>query len=288
MKFLQTVTKSLSTVVYENPNMLSNYLLDTSDEVQIKRYTHVRLSEINHICPREYAIGYFLGLEKQSVINFAEMRQMELGSALHFWYQNYSKVFRNVLVGYWYCLACEKVRKHFGFKPNTRCEHCGASPKATVYHEYMFRMDNPYRVVGKVDLILYKDGVYRFGELKTLVEAPQEPKPEHIAQISAYAYFYNFVPKDQKLPIEIDTSVVYLCYVPKKFSYRNPLLTFPIKPSGKGIDLLIERVKQFSESVKTRTLPAPLEECIREGFMKRRCYVAKVCKKFYEDGKTQI
>ena len=300
MKFLGTTTKAANQTTcdgVEDPRILSAQLLNTKKSFRLKGYTHVRISEIGTFCPREYAIGYQLGSKKESYVEFATQQQFDLGSALHYWYQNGgSKVFKDVLHGWWFCLSCQQTRKnkdgtnYFGLKPTTKCNNCGAHPAASQYQEFFFRIDNPYRVVGKIDGVIKKDNVYRFCDLKSFWKKPDSgfPAGNDVTQIASYAHFYNFVPEEQKFPVPIDTSTVYLHYISKKFSYSDSLPTYQIKPTQKMIDLIVKRVKDFTDSTITGVLPEPFEQCVRNKFEKGRakdCFLKNNCLHYYQEGK---
>ena len=103
MKFLRTTTKESqggNKTQYDNiedPNILSNQLLNTKKTFRYKKYTHVRISEVHSFCPREYAIGYLTDTAQENYVDFPLQQQFDLGSALHWYLQNKSKVFKDVL-----------------------------------------------------------------------------------------------------------------------------------------------------------------------------------------------
>jgi hypothetical protein len=279
-----------------DPKILSGQLLNTKKSFRYKKYTHVRISEIHSFCPREYAIGYLDDVAQESYIDFALQTQFDIGSALHFWLQNKSKVFKNILCGFWKCEACGNLRldkngkPYFGTKPKEPCPHCGANANATFYDEFMFRLDEPYRIVGKIDAVIKKDGVYRFGDFKSYWQKPDTgfPTGKDIAQIASYAFFYQYVPEELKFPVNIDTSTSYLHYISKKFSYSESILTFPIQPSKKMTDTIANRVLEFTNATKTGELPMPFEPCIRSDFKggkAKNCFLADTCKKYYYEGR---
>jgi hypothetical protein len=295
MKFIGTSKKQETTCEgVQDPRILSHQLLNTKKSFRFKKYNQIRISEIGTFCPREYAIGYLTQAEQKSFVEFGLQQQFDIGSALHYWCQNRSKTFK--IYGFWKCLACDQTRKtkygnrYFGQKPMTKCLNCGASSKATEYEEFYFRLENPYRVVGKIDGVIEKDGIYRFIDLKSYWEKPKGgfPAAKDVAQLSAYSFFYNYVPEEDKFPVDIDTGTSYLHYISKKFSYSESILTFPIKPSKKLIKVMIDRVKSFTLAVNGGALPEPFDICIRNEFKSGRakdCYLKDVCKQYYQDGK---
>ena len=305
MKFLKTTTKETqggNKTQYDNiedPNILSNQLLNTKKTFRYKKYTHVRISEVHSFCPREYAIGYLTDTAQENYVDFPLQQQFDLGSALHWYLQNKSKVFKDVLCGWFKCKACGNFRKnndgsrYFGTRPKGNCETCGAFPEATEYEEFMFRSDEPYRIVGKIDGVVMKDGVYRFCDFKSYWQKPDSgfPNGKDVIQLASYMHFYTYLPKELKFPVNIDTSIGYLHYISKKFSYNESILTYPVKPTQKAIDTIVRNVEAFTNAAKTGTLPEPFDNCIRSDFSKGRaknCYLSDRCKQFYYDNVKKV
>ena len=296
MKFLGTSIKKTVTTCdkVEDPKILSNQLLNTKKSFRLKKYNHIRISEIDSFCPREYAIGFQTQAAQKSFVDFPLQQQFDLGSAIHWWMQNKSKTFR--VWGFWKCLACGKPRltkygtKFFGTKPQTPCLNCGASHHATEYDEFYFRLDKPYRIVGKIDGVIEKDGVYRLVDFKSFWEQPKGgfPNGKAVAQLASYAHFYNYVPEEDKFPVEIDTSTAYLHYISKKFSYSESILTYPVKKNSILLDIITKRVLSFTQAVENNTVPEPLEQCIRADWKSGRsknCFLKDICKQYYQEGR---
>ena len=298
MKFLGTTTKKAVTCdKVEDPKILSGQLLNTKKSFRFKKYTHIRISEIDSFCPREYTLGFRTNAAQKSFVDFPLQQQFDLGSAIHYWLQNRSKVFE--IYGNWVCLACSKTRltkygtKYFGTKPQTKCLNCGASHKATEYEEFYFRMDTPYRIVGKIDGVIKKDGVYRFVDFKSYWQQPKGgfPNGKDVAQLASYANFYNYVPEEDKFPVEIDTSTSYLHYISKKFSYSESILTYPVRKNKKLLDLITKKVVSFTKAVENNTVPEPLEPCIRAEWKSGRstkCFLKDICKHKYQEGAKNV
>jgi hypothetical protein len=294
MKFIGTSTKKVSCDGVEDPRLLTGQLLNTKKSFRYKKYTHVRMSEIDVFCAREYALGYQTQAAQKSFVDFPLQQQFDLGSAIHYWMQNRSKTF--TIYGFWRCTGCQQTRltkygtKYFGTKPTGPCLNCGAHKDATEYEEFYFRLDEPYRIVGKIDGVIKKDNVYRFVDFKSYWEQPKGgfPAGKDVAQLSGYAYFYNFVPEDQKFPVPIDTDTSYLHYISKKFSYSESILTYPVRPSKKMLDIMKKKVKSFTDAVKNNTIPEPLETCVRNDWASGRsnnCYLKDLCKHYYQEGR---
>jgi hypothetical protein len=293
MKFIGTSTKTETTCDgVHDPKILSHQLLNTKKSPRFKKYNQVRISEIGTFCSREYALGFLTDAQQKSFVDFGLQTQFDIGSALHWYYQNRSKVFK--IYGNWFCMSCEKTRmtkygtKYFGQKPMTKCLNCGASPKATEYEELYFRLEKPYRIVGKIDGVIEKDGVYRLIDFKSYFEKPQGgfPAAKDVAQLSAYAFFYNYIPEEQKFPVPIDTSTSYLHYISKKFSFSESILTYKVQPSEKLIEIMKERVRSFTVAAEGGPLPSPFDICIRNDFESGRakdCFMREQCKQKYQE-----
>jgi hypothetical protein len=215
---------------------------------------------------------------------------MNMGSVLHYYVQNNPEYFGDRLVGWWQCKACGHIRR-FGVRPEEPCEKCHAHPRVTEYYEYMFRLSDPYRVVGKVDLILrIAPRVYRFGEIKTISKDVENPEGEHIAQVLSYNYFSRY---DTQLPITIDRSVCYIFYFNKIFNFKAPVKTFPIRPTNRMLAPLRRKAAAITEGIKNRELPEPLLPCLNSNFStrsgrSRSCGIANECRKYYERGIVKL
>lgn len=296
MKFIGSSTvKNMIEQKSDDPSVLSEEILKLKKSIRFKKYNHIRLSEIDTFCPREYSIGYHLQSTKKYFIDYPMQQQFDLGTAIHWWFQNKSKAVD--VYGFYKCLACknpvmaDSQNRFFGFKPKFKCSMCGADSGAFEYDEFYFRIDSPYRVTGKIDGVLNVDGKYHLVDFKSYWEIPKTGFPEgkDAVQLSAYSYFYNFVPESLKFPVEIDNSVSYLIYISKKFSYKESLLTFKVPYSDALVKGMVDRVSSFTKSVTDRSLPDPFESCIRGKFLEKRskdCFVSANCKEFYRKGVT--
>lgn len=295
MKFLGTSTKTVTTCDgVHDPKILSHQLLNTKKSPRFKKYNQVRISEIDTFCAREYSCLYLTNFQQKSFVDFGLQTQFDIGTALHWYYQNRSKVFN--IYGFFKCLACEKPlltkygTRYFGQRPTNKCLNCGASPKAAEYDELYFRLESPYRIVGKIDGVVEKDGVYRLIDFKSYFEKPAGGLPiaKDVTQLSAYSFFYNYIPEDQRFPVPIDTSTSYLHYISKKFSFSEPILTYKVQPSEKLIEVMKERVRSFTIAAEGGPLPQPFDICIRNDFESGRaknCPAKDLCKKYYQEGK---
>jgi len=155
----------------------------------------------------------------------------------------------------------------------------------------MFRLTKPYRVVGKVDLILrIAPRIYRFGEIKTCSRDMTNPAGDHVAQVLSYNYFSR---NDNTLPIQIDRSVCYIFYFNKMFNFKAPVKTFKVMPTDRAVGPLKAKARAITEGVTTRTLPDPLLPCIKTNFSKnsgraRSCGIPGDCKKYFDRDTKQI
>lgn len=273
----------------DSPDKIPYHLLEASNGRSVTRkYKSIRLSEVDGCCPREYILGNLLNLQYVDYARFSNLWQMDMGSAMHWHVQNSPTYFGDKLVGWWRCRACGFTRR-FGIRPKEPCEQCRAHPRVTEYKEYMFRISDPFAVVGKVDLILrVAPRVYRFGEVKTCSEDKSGPDGAHVAQLASYTYFSRF---DDQLPITIDRSKSYLFYFNKKFNWKSPVKAFVIKPTEKLMAPIIDKVSAVTEGMNTGVLLPPLQKCISGAFKKGRaknCGISMECQKHFDRGITNV
>ena len=274
-----------------DPRKLPHHLLNNyGGRRSERRYKNLRLSEIDGACPREWVLGHLLNLTYFQNVPMANLWQMNMGSILHWYIQNDPAFFGDKLIGYWKCRACGYNRR-FGTRPAEPCEKCHAHPRVTEYDEYMFRLSTPYRVVGKIDLILrIAPRIYRFGEIKTCSKDMMSPDGGHVAQTASYNFFSRY---DDKLPIQIDRSTCYIFYFNKKFDFKGPVKTFTVRPTERLINPLKAKAAMITEGVVTKTLPLPLSQCVSVDFSSnsgrpKRCGIAKNCKQYYDMGVTKV
>lgn len=274
-----------------DPRQLPKHLLDvTGGRRKERRYQSLRLSEIDAACPREWVLGHCLNLYYMDNTPFANLWQMNMGTVLHHFVQNDPGYFGNRLVGWWQCKACGHIRR-FGVRPEEPCEKCHAHPRVTEYHEYMFRLTKPYRVVGKIDVILrVAPRVYRFGEIKTCSKDMENPVGKDVAQTLSYNYFSRH---DDKLPITVDRSVSYLFYFNKMFNFKAPVKTFKVMPTERAIAPLKTKASMITTGIANKELPDALRACIATNFSKnsgraRSCGIPDECRKHFERGIVKL
>jgi len=272
-----------------DPRALPRHLIDaTSGRQKTKRYKFLRLSEIDSACMREWVLGHCLDLYYTDSAAWANVWQMNMGTVLHHAIQNRPEYFGERLVGWWQCKACG-FKRRFGVRPEEPCEKCQAHPRVTEYDEYYFRLTKPYRVTGKVDIILrVAPRIYRFGEIKTVSKDQDNPTGRDVAQTASYNYFTRY---DDQLPITIDRSISYLFYFNKMFNYQAPVKVFKVTPTDVLINPLKAKAAEFTIGVNTKQLPQPLGKCVSANFSSGRaksCGIPKECKKHFELGTTTL
>lgn len=270
----------------DDPVAVTNNLMNAQPRVKYKGYNYMRMSEIDRACPREWVIGYRKTQKVKDVARFANLVVMDLGSALHWWLQNTPTYFGDKRIGYWKCIACGNTR--FGAPPTTACEVCGAKPSAFFYDEYMFRLKEPFRVVGKLDMILAIGGKYRAVEIKSHAGNRPIPQGAHISQLCGYIHYCQ---NDPNIPVPIDPSIGYLVYINKNFSYSQPILSYPIRPTKTVIEKLDSKVSAYTHGTITGELPLPLNDCVGSNWTSSRaknCPMRTLCKKLYSEGITKI
>lgn len=273
----------------KEPEKIPYHFLEASKGRKMTRkYKSIRLSEIDGCCPREYNLGNLLNLQYVDYARFSNLWQMDMGSAMHWHVQNSPSYFGKKLVGWWRCRACGFTRR-FGVRPEEPCEQCLAHPRVTEYKEYMFRISNPVRVVGKVDLILrVAPRVYRYGEVKTVSENKESPVGRDVAQLASYTYFSRY---DNSLPITIDRSTAYLFYFNKKFNWSSPVKTFVVKPTEKLMKPMVTKAQAVTDAINEKRLLPPLQKCIASKFKggkAKNCGIVKDCQKYFDRGIARI
>ncbi len=164
--------------------------------------SYLRASSINEVCGRREAI-----LISRPELDVAEkfavgsVLTMDMGSAMHRWWQNHYLGPAQVLWGEWFCHGCQAVVET-GLMPKT-CP-AGHSRDALEYKELEL-VDDTLHYAGHPDGLLTKfgDAVTLLGDLvgpspvaETLFELKSissygyeqltEPLPEHRAQVHAY------------------------------------------------------------------------------------------------------
>lgn len=247
-----------------DPVKLTKGIMSAGPQTRVRKYMWLRLSEIDGMCPREWVIGHVNDRPRTEKVPFAMTCVMDMGSALHFWIQNYGHkiYFPDGFFGFWRCSACGN-RRRFGTKPKDICEFCQASPRATFYDEYMFRLqrDKDFHVVGKIDGIIKVGSKYRFIDIKTYGKPIDGPQGRDVMQLASYMYFSQFDDTATAVPIEIDRSTGYLVYFSKLFNYRAPIKTFPVRPNEGMMEPVIQKARDFTAGVRTGTLPGVLPQC---------------------------
>lgn len=270
-----------------DPTALTNNLLGNRIRNSKKKYNFLRMSEVEGACPREWVIGHMTKGYVEERIQFGNLVAMNMGSALHHWLQNYSDYFEGRLNGYWRCAACGADRR-FGEKPMVICEYCGASPRATFYKEYMYHVRQPFRVVSKMDLILKVAGRFRIGEIKTTKETKLDrPLPRDLAQVSGYLNFYQYVSEENKLPIDLDTSVAYIFYFKKTFDWKSPVATFKVERESPYSQMVIEKARKFTDGLYGGPMPPALGACVSSSFISgkaKNCAMARICEACHKRG----
>lgn len=275
-----------------DPVSLTHNIINTKPQKRVRRFRSMRLSEIEAACPRQWVIGHVRDIPSRQVVEFPRITVMDMGSALHHWIQNSSVYFPDKILGWWRCLACGFMRR-FGVKPDTPCEHCGASHRATEYSEYQFRLGPtaPYEVVGKLDGIIRVGKKYRFIEIKTYGKPMERPEGSHIGQLASYMWFSQFDDSDKRPPIEIDRSVGYLLYFSKLMNFRAPIMTFPVRPTEALIRPYRDKAALFTEGIRGGTLPIVYPKCLQSEWganPAKSCATGTECKNLYKAGVANI
>ncbi len=203
-----------------DPVSIANSLLNTGGSSRTSRYNYPRASEIDGACAREWVLGMTLDIEGQSFIWHGLRVVMNIGSAMHKYYQNSTALFRE-RIGLWKCIACKGIYP-FGIRPDLKsCKYCGANARAIMYKEHTTRVSEPFYGVCKYDMFISPTpGLIRIVELKGVADDKVVLRGKDRLQLCAGLLLSKY---DKELPPSVDHRVGYLVYVAKKMSRAAPV-----------------------------------------------------------------
>lgn len=150
---------------------------------------YLRGSGLYKVCARREAIFTARPeLFEEDTFSLGARLTVDVGSAMHDWWQNKYLGPAQLLYGLWACLRCQDVT-HEGLMPEA-CPKCGVGRQAIKYEEYELH-DDTLRYAG------HPDGLLELGqpnrplfELKSIsnygYEHLLEVDPEHKAQVHGY------------------------------------------------------------------------------------------------------
>ena len=215
-----TGSKTVLSDSTNDPVSIAHSLLNTGGASRVSRYNYPRASEIDGACAREWVLGMTLDVEAQSVIWYGLRVVMNIGSAIHKYYQNSTALFRE-RIGMWVCEGCKGIYP-FGIRPSIKkCQYCGADARAIKYKEHTTRISEPFYGVCKYDMFISPTpGLIRIVELKGVADDKVVLRGKDRLQLCAMLLLSKY---DKDLPASVDHRVGYLVYVAKKMSRAAPV-----------------------------------------------------------------
>lgn len=129
------VQPTVKTVGKSIPMQLEEWIAAQPDGPPAKAW---RVSGLGYICPRKMALEQVFSAHLKPV-KFADPRftlRLDVGTSVHWWWQNCYLGPMGKLIGTWQCMGCQT--KVEGKQPSKRCE-CGGRPRGPgwVYWEYV-------------------------------------------------------------------------------------------------------------------------------------------------------
>lgn len=255
-----------------DPVSIAHSLLNTGGSSRISRYNYPRASEIDGACAREWVLGMTLNVEAQSVIWYGLRVVMNIGSAIHKYYQNSTALFRE-RIGKWGCSACGGEYP-FGKRPTEKlCKFCGANAKAIKYKEHTTRISEPFYGVCKYDMFISPTpGLLRIVELKGVADDKVVLRGRDRLQLCAMLLLSKY---DDSLPTIVDNKVGYLVYVSKKMSRAAPVKMMRVTLTEEIEKDLMEFYVAVKKGVDDGELPPKSPFCTSA--RKSKCPVGVYC-----------
>lgn len=267
-----------------DPVLLSHALFNLGASRQSTPYpASLRISGLHDVCVRERVLGY---RDKSSTTRFDPLSlcvTFDIGHAIHEFFQNDGKYFRDRRIGWWRCLACGNV--FFGKFPKTDCRNCGANREAVRYHEHAMALTSPYRVTGHMDNFMeLAPGNIVVADFKTIsgagFKALTAPKGDHEIQVTSY---FITLPYCQEIPIKVREDKGLLIYIAKEHQAKEcPFKTFWVHKTDPIESYVRKTLQTFTEAIDDGvTVPDCHPECASSKFSNyraRNCQYVSQCK----------
>ena len=276
MKFMRRMVRvggrePLPVDAIEDGIVLSKALLNMSGRRQARKYVCPNPSSLDGACPREWALGILSERERAEFVHFPMKLMMQIGSAMHRYFQNNHDLFPTHR-GYWKCCACDH-KFAFGMRPPGRCPGCGALNAAIRYKAHRFRLNEPFYLSGEYDLLLeMAPNRYRIGDIKSCADHLAPVRGSDRLQVQAYMLASKY---DKSLPVFVDPTVGYLFYIGKKMNFKAPIRTIKVELSSLEEETLVHFLLKVKRGVDDGYVPGPLPLCKRKD-----CPFTKECKEF--------
>lgn len=272
MIHLEGDTKIVVSDSTNDPVSIAHSLLNTGGSSRTSRYKYPRASEIDGACAREWVLGITLDVEAQSVIWHGLRVVMNIGSAIHNYYQNSTALFRE-RIGEWKCVGCGGIYP-FGKRPARKsCKYCGADMRAIKYKEHTTRISEPFYGVCKYDMFISPTpGLLRIVELKGVADDKVALRGKDRLQLCAMLLLSKY---DDSLPASVDHKTGYLVYVAKKMSRAAPVKMIRVTLTDKIEKDLMDFYMAVKHGVDDGVLPPVSPFCTSA--RKSKCPVGIYC-----------
>lgn len=243
-----------------------------------------RASGIYKACMRQLVLCTKLDIPVSSYVNFSQKMTFEIGNAIHYWFQNNSKLLGDIRCGFWKCGGCGKTTS-FSRVPKRGCRACGAGSDTWTYDEYELDIKKPYYVTGHPDMFIELErGRFHVMEFKSINSAEfktlEAPIIEHIWQLQTYMWACE---QDSfKLGINTDPEEGYIMYISKAMD-TPPIKVFTVKKDRHILKQIMSKLKDYKNGIDKKKPPPyhPIcEENSFNNYMAKSCPVKEQCLKF--------
>lgn len=261
----------LSIDAIEDPVVLSKALLNMSGRRQTRRYVNPSPSTLDGACAREWVLGMTLERERSEFVYFPMKLMMQIGSAMHRYFQDNHNLFPTHR-GWWKCCACDH-KFPFGMRPAGRCPVCGALNAAIRYKAHRFRLSEPFYLSGEYDLLLeMAPDRYRVGDIKSCSDHLAPIRGSDRLQVQTYLLASKY---DRSLPVFVDPTVGYLFYIGKKMNFKAPIRTIKVELSAIEEEMLVRFLIMVKRGYDDGLIPGRLPSCKRKD-----CPFREECQRF--------
>lgn len=281
------VKDAMNIDIVDDPQMLAHRLMSLESTRETKLPDRrLRMSSIANVCVRGQLLAFRNNTSMSEYLPAGMKVTFDIGNAIHLFFQNSQNYLGERRLGWWQCLTCGS--KVFGRKPQKKCGMCGASDRASQYHEHALRMPDDIPVSGHIDCFVeVAPNDIRVLDFKTIngedFETLKAPKADHVIQVTGYMKFIQY---DSTFPVKVNPDKGLVLYISKKHVTRGlPFKMFHVQRLKVYEDFIDAKVNDFKHGLDDESyLPAPLDACVNSKFASyacRSCPVVRECLKKY-------